>query len=128
MWRLDETDGLQACSLGYNSANLGYVLSANSMARINADIGPSENLVWIGLAYTLTLGISFLLVGRLSDIFGRRWFFIIGNACAVLGCIIAGTASSIDTIIGGNVFNGIAGGVQISFPMVIEERKSILHR
>ena len=89
--------------------------------RINEDIGPSENLIWIGLAYTLTLGIGFLLVGRLSDIFGRRWFFIVGNLCAVVGCIIAGTASRIETIIGGNVFNGLAAGVQISFPMVIEE-------
>jgi len=92
------------------------------MARINADLGPSDNLVWIGLSYTLTLAVSFLLVGRLSDIFGRRWFFIVGNAFAVIGCIIAGTASNINSIIGGNVLNGAAGGVQISFGMVIEER------
>jgi len=35
------------------------------------------------------------LVGRLSDIFGRRWFFILGNFFALIGCIICATAQSV---------------------------------
>jgi hypothetical protein len=61
-----------ALCLGYNSANLGYVLSSYSLTRINADIGPSKDLIWVPLAYQLSLSVSFLLVGRFSDIFGRR--------------------------------------------------------
>lgn len=91
------------------------------MARINADIGPSDQLLWVGLANTLMLSVSFLLVGRLSDIFGRRWFYIVTNFCAVLGCIIAGTANRIDVIIGANILNGLAAGPQTAFGMVIEE-------
>lgn len=64
-----------ALCLGYNSSNLGYVLSSYSLTRINNDIGPSDNLLWVPLAYTLALSVSFLLVGRFSDIFGRRVSF-----------------------------------------------------
>lgn len=92
------------------------------MARIQADLGPSDNIVWLGLVITLTMGVTFLLVGRLSDIFGRRWFFVVANLLAVFGCIIAGVAPNIETIVGGNVLNGIAAAVQLSFGMIIEER------
>jgi MFS family permease len=46
---------------------------------INNDIGPDPNYVWIALVYILTLAIGQVLVGRLSDLFGRRWFFILGS-------------------------------------------------
>lgn len=61
-----------ALCLGYNSSNLGYVLSSYSLTRINEDLGPSDNLLWVNLGYTLSLSVSFLLIGRFSDIFGRR--------------------------------------------------------
>lgn len=64
---------------------------------------------------------GFLIVGRLSDIFGRRWFFIIGNLLSLIGSIVAATAKHPDAIIGGTVLSGLAGSVQLSFPMAIGE-------
>lgn len=77
---------------------------------------------------TIGLSVSFLLVGRLSDIFGRRWFFIIGNLFAVVGSIISGTAHNVETIVAGNVLTGIAGAVQISFSVAISELVPNKHR
>ena len=48
----------------------GFALAAPNLALINEDVGPDPNYVWIGLAYSLTLAIGLLLVGRLSDLFG----------------------------------------------------------
>lgn len=42
---------------------------------MNASLGPSKDISWVSLANTLGLSVGFLVVGRLSDIFGRRWFF-----------------------------------------------------
>src|SRR3954447_12314986 len=103
-------------------------MPSNSLALINADIGPSPNISWVALAYTLGLSVGFLIVGRLSDIFGRRWFFIGGNAFALIGAIVSATATHVDAIIGGNILGGLAGAVQISFTVALAELVPNKHR
>ena len=44
---------------------------------------------------------TYTLQGRLSDIFGRRYFFLGGAAFAFIGFIVSGTANSLGAIIGG---------------------------
>lgn len=61
-----------ATGLGLVSGNGAFGLAAPNMAIINADIGPDANIIWVSLLYTLTLAVSLILVGRLSDLFGRR--------------------------------------------------------
>src|ERR1700684_1140684 len=56
-----------------------FALVAPLLGIITNDIGPDPNYVWIALVYILTLAIGQVLVGRLSDLFGRRWFFILGS-------------------------------------------------
>lgn len=52
----------------------GFSLAAPILATTNTDIGPDPNYIWISLVYTLTCAIGQTLIGRLSDLFGRRWF------------------------------------------------------
>lgn len=75
----------------------------------------------MSLSYTLGLSIGFLLVGRFSDIFGRRWFFIGGNGFAIVGSIVGATAKDVNALIGADVLLGLAGAVQISFTVAISE-------
>lgn len=72
--------------------------------------------------------IGFTLVGRLSDLCGRRYFIIGGNLCGLIGAIICCTAQSIPTVIGGNVLLGLACSVQTSVPFVLGELIPIKHR
>ncbi|KIM99947.1 hypothetical protein OIDMADRAFT_42845 [Oidiodendron maius Zn] len=117
-----------ALCLGNISNYLGWIMPSNSLLLINEDIGPSPNITWVALAYTLGLSIGFLIVGRLSDIFGRRWFFIGGNCFALIGAIVSGTATHVESIIGGNLLGGLAGAVQISFTVAIAELVPNKHR
>jgi MFS family permease len=103
-------------------------MPSNSLALINESIGPSDNITWVALAYSLGLSIGFLIVGRLSDIFGRRWFFIGGNALALIGAIVSGTATHVESIIGGEILGCLAGAVQISFTVAIAELVPNKHR
>lgn len=57
----------------------GYALAAPILGTINADIGPNKNIAWVPLMFPIGLAIGQTLLGRLSDIFGRRWFFAGGQ-------------------------------------------------
>jgi MFS family permease len=73
------------------------------------------------LVWTLATAVSFVLVGRLSDLLGRRWFFVGGNAIGLIGTIVGATAKTVPTLIGANCLTGVAAAVQLSFAVVISE-------
>lgn len=63
----------------------------------------------------------YLIQGRLSDLFGRRWFFIGGNLLALVGSAIAAAAPNVNTLIGGNLLYGMGECIQVSFGVAIGE-------
>jgi len=65
-----------AVGIGLTAAVGGFGLAAPALSLINADIGPDPNINWVSFVYTLTLSISLLLVGRLSDLFGYDCFLM----------------------------------------------------
>jgi MFS family permease len=85
-------------SLTCGVAAFGY--AAPLLATINADLGPDPLFVWVSLVYNVTLSVGLVLVGRLSDIFGRRYFFVGGQIIGVLGCIVCAKATSVPMLIG----------------------------
>ncbi len=117
-----------AVGLGLMAAVGGFAFPAPILAEINQDVGPNASYVWIGLVYTLTLAIGLLLVGRLSDLFGRRWFFIGASFFALLGCIVCATAQNIPTLIGGTTLIGLGSSGQQQFAIVIGELVPMKHR
>ncbi|KAK5117986.1 hypothetical protein LTR62_004030 [Meristemomyces frigidus] len=128
-WRSPGFIGTVAALCFGNISNYcSFVMPANSLALINATLGPSDQISWVALSYTLGLAVGFLLVGRLSDIFGRRWFFIGGNFLALICGILGAVATNINTVIGGNVLGGLGGAVQISFTVAIAELVPNKHR
>jgi MFS family permease len=106
--------------------NSGY--AAPILGQINADVGPDPRYVWIALVYTVCSAVWFPIVGRLGDIFGRRYLMILGACLAVIGSIICATAKSVNTLIGGNVFLGSASAFQLSFSYVLQELVPMKYR
>ena len=98
-----------ACGVG------GFAFAAPILSYINGDIGPDPNLTWVALTYTLTTGVCLILVGRLSDLFGRRWFMIGGAFLGTLGTIVCATAKDIPALIAGETLVGLGASCQISF-------------
>lgn len=90
--------------------------------------GPTQNYYWVVLAWTLCLAVGYTLVGRLSDIFGRRWFFIGSTVLGTIGCAIGATAPNVGTLIGASVFTGLAAAAQLSFNYTLTELVPIKHR
>lgn len=95
----------------------GYV--APILGVINDDIGPDKNVVWVALVYTVSLSVSLVLVGRITDIFGRRYFVISFTLLGVVGTLVCATAKTIPVLIGGNVLLGLSTACGMSFPFLI---------
>ncbi|KIV81319.1 hypothetical protein PV11_03511 [Exophiala sideris] len=104
-----------AMALSLCAAYVGYLLPVGILSYINADIGPDPNYSLIPVAWSICNAIGYLIVGRMSDIFGRRYFFLGGNVLGLIGFIVCATARNVQAIIGGNVFIGIAAAVALSF-------------
>jgi hypothetical protein len=117
-----------AILLGCNAAFAGFLMPVTSLALIEAELGPSPNAVWVSLAWILLSAISFVLLGRLSDIFGRRWFWTGSAISALIGSIIGATANHIDTLIAASVFLGAASAAQLSFNICLGELVPLRHR
>jgi MFS family permease len=82
----------------------------------------------VATGWNLCAAIGYTLVGRLSDIFGRRWFFIGGTLLGLVSSLLGATAQNMKTLIGSSVLAGLAASVQLSFPIVIGELVPNRHR
>ncbi|KAF2260865.1 MFS general substrate transporter [Lojkania enalia] len=114
--------------LGLMAGVAAYGYAAPILGLINADIGPDPNVVWVALSYTLTSAVTLTIIGRVSDIFGRRWIFVGGAALGVIGSIICATAQNVNTLIGGTTIMGIAAATQLSYFYVMGELVPMKYR
>ena len=69
-----------------------------------------------------------LLVGRLGDIIGRRYFLIGGQLLGVIASVVSAKATTINMLIAGSVIQGFAATAQLTFPYVIQELVPNKHR
>lgn len=107
---------------------VGFLMPVTSLQLIEAVLPPSPNGIWIPLAWILSSAISFVLLGRLSDIFGRRWFFTSCAILALIGSIIGATAHKVEELIAASVFLGLGASGQLSFIISVGELVPIKHR
>ncbi|OAL39423.1 hypothetical protein AYO20_01293 [Fonsecaea nubica] len=117
-----------AMSLGVTGYYTGFAMPSNTLSIINADIGPSADITWVSTCFTLTAAISSTIVGRLSDIFGRRYFFVAGSMLALIGSIVASTSQTVNQLIGATALIGLGSGTQSSYVYVIAEIVPYKHR
>jgi MFS family permease len=90
--------------------------------------GPSPIYIFITTAGSLVTGVGLLLVGRLGDIIGRRYFLIGGQLLGVIASVLSAKATSINMLIAGSVVQGFAATAQLTFPYVIQELVPNKHR
>ncbi|KAL4812506.1 fungal trichothecene efflux pump [Aspergillus spinulosporus] len=107
--------------LGSIVAYLGWVMPANTLSLINTELGNSPNINWVATVWTLSSCVGFLLIGRLSDIFGRKWIVQGSMILSIIGCIVGARATYVEMLIAANVFNGISAAGQLSFGIILGE-------
>ena len=87
-------------------AALDQTVVATALPRIVTELGGLSHLSWVFTAYMLASTVSVPIYGKLSDIFGRRKFFLIGIVIFLLGSVLSGLSQNMTQLI---FFRGVQG-------------------
>ncbi|WP_152398859.1 MDR family MFS transporter [Paenibacillus cellulositrophicus] len=87
-------------------AAINQTITSTAMPRIIAILDGMDYYTWTINIYLLTSTIATILVGKLSDMFGRKPFILIGILFFMLGAFLTGTSDNVYQFI---IYRGIQG-------------------
>jgi len=96
--------------LGLFMAALDQTIVSTAMTTIIKKLGGLESFVWVYSAYMIAMVVSTPIFGKLSDMYGRKRFFLMGLVLFLGGSILCGTAQNMDQLIIYRAIQGIGGG------------------
>ncbi|MCE3199715.1 MDR family MFS transporter [Paenibacillus sonchi] len=95
-------------------AAINQTIVGTAMPRIIAMLGGIEHYTWVITIYMLTSTIATVLVGKLSDIYGRKPFLLAGIIIFVIGAFLSGLSANIFQMIAYRGIQGVGGGILMS--------------
>lgn len=99
-----------AAMLGLFLAAMDQTVVGTAMPRVIAELQGLELYSWVFTAYMLTSTIAVPIVGKLSDLYGRKLFFIAGVVIFLLGSALSGMSQSMTQLIVFRGLQGVGGG------------------
>jgi MFS family permease len=96
---------------------MDQTIVATAGPTIISDLGGLSVYAWVFSAYILTQTVAMPIFGKLSDLYGRRRFFILGLVIFMVGSIASGAAQNIDELIISRAVQGLGGGA--FFPIAL---------
>ena len=91
-------------------AALDQTIVATALPRIVGDFGGVDQLAWIASIYLLTSTAAMPIVGKLSDIYGRRLLFQISIVVFMVGSLMAGGSQTMSQLIAARAVQGFGAG------------------
>ncbi len=98
-------------------AALDQTIVATAGPTIISDLGGLSLYAWVFSAYILTQTVALPIFGKLSDLYGRRRFFVLGLVIFMGGSILSGASQNIDELIVFRAIQGIGSGA--FFPIAL---------
>jgi EmrB/QacA subfamily drug resistance transporter len=92
---------------------LDQTIVATAMPRIIADLGGLNYYSWVFTAYLLTSTAAMPVFGKLSDLYGRRPFMLMGAFVFIVASAFCGLAQSMPFLIVMRGIQGIGGGAMM---------------
>jgi len=105
--------------LGMLLAALNQTIVATALPDIVADLGGFDHYSWVFSAYMLTSTVTVPLYGKLSDVYGRRPFFLLAIVLFMAGAVVSGLAPTMTVLILGRALQGLGAGGLIPLAMAV---------
>ena len=87
-------------------SSLDQTIVGTAMPRIITDLGGFAHYTWVTTAYIIASTITIPITGKLTDMYGRKWFYIAGLAIFITGSLLCGLSQTMTQII---IFRGLQG-------------------
>lgn len=91
-------------------AALDQTIVATAMPKIVRDLNGFNHFSWVFTAYMLSSAVTVPIYGKLSDIYGRRGFYLAGVVIFLTGSVLCGAAQEMNQLIIFRGLQGIGGG------------------
>src|SRR5215469_13815865 len=104
--------------LGMLLAALDQTVVGTAMPRIVTALG-GTNITWVVTSYLLASTVSIPIIGKLSDIYGRRIFFLGGMVVFLIGSALSGTSQNMTQLIAYRALQGLGAGALMPIAQAI---------
>lgn len=100
-------------------AALEATVVATAMPTVIASLGGMSHYSWVFSAYLVASTVTVPVWGKLSDLYGRRRFYVIGVAVFLVGSVASGLSTDMLQLILFRTLQGIGAGALIPLGMTI---------
>ena len=105
--------------LGMLLSALDQTIVGTAMPRVIADLNGLDHYTWVFTAYLLASTVVVPIYGKLSDIYGRRPFFIGGMIVFLFGSALSGMSQDMTQLILFRTIQGLGGGAMMPIVLAI---------
>lgn len=105
--------------LGMFVASISQTIVGPAMPRIVAELGGMDHYSWIATAAMLVSAVSVPVVGKLSDMYGRKPFYLAGLFVFMVGSALGGAATSFWFLVAARAVQGFGMGTLMPLSQTI---------
>ena len=98
---------------------LDQTIVGTALPKIVGELQGFDRYTWVVTAYLLASTTMIPIIGKLSDQFGRKWFFVAGVLIFLLGSALSGAAQTMDQLIAFRAIQGLGAGTGIALVFTV---------
>jgi EmrB/QacA subfamily drug resistance transporter len=95
---------------------LDQTVVATAMPVIIGDLQGFSLYAWVFTAYLMASAVTVPIYGKLSDIYGRKPFYVLGLGMFMIGSMAAGAVRTLPELIAARAFQGLGAGALLTMP------------
>ncbi len=105
--------------IGMFVSSISQTIVGPAMPRIVSQLGGMEHYSWVATAAMLVTAVTVPIVGKLSDLFGRRGFYLAGLVVFMAGSVVTGLSQNFPMLIAGRGIQGLGMGALMPLSQTI---------
>jgi EmrB/QacA subfamily drug resistance transporter len=119
MTRQQRTITLVGALLSMFISSLNQTVIGTAMPRIIIELGGFAHYTWVATGFMITSTVIVPIAGKLSDLFGRKRLYLIGQGIFILGALLSGFSQTLTQLIFFRALQGIGAGTMMANTVAI---------